>query len=554
VTSLTTDGADAGRRLKARGCAAAYRTSLISKLGYDTFTIAILFSSPLPNNYHNMGQNASKAHKKPTYISASPANEADDELVYKLQSLLTLEDDEDDENKGQYTSPLTVSNLSEWKKDIQNDTTKKLAMNCMTGNDIDKIIANTANINAHNVDLFSHNVKFEGHPITNQNNSGRCWLFASTNVFKEFMKSTYNLEDFEFSQNYLFFYDKLEKSNWFLNRILESYDEDIESRLTQFLLQLPENDGGQWDMIVNLVNNYGLVPKSVYPDSASSISSSRLNYFVNDKLREYAMILRNLKKEEESKREKYDFQSEIPTVKKNMLKEIHTILSLTLGIPPDPNDKISWEYKDKFGNFNKIDSTPLEFYNNVLNYKAHEHFSLIHDPRNVEGLYTVDKLGNIEGGKPIEYVNTSIDNLKQAAMGMIKANIPVFFGCDVGKFCDINMGLLDVESWDYDLGFGIDMKLNKKQRLLAGSSQMTHAMVLTGVHAIDGKPIRWKVENSWGEYGEHKGYFVMTDKWFDEYVLQIVTNESFTTKKLSDIWKSKEYKVLPYYDPMGALA
>ena len=504
-----------------------------------------------------MGQNASKAHKKPTYISASPANEADDELIYKLQSLLTLEDnedDEDDENKGQYTSPLTVSNLSEWKKDIQNDTTKKLAMNCMTGNDIDKIIANTVNINAHNVDLFNHNVKFEGHPITNQNNSGRCWLFASTNVFKEFMKSTYNLEDFEFSQNYLFFYDKLEKSNWFLNRILESYDEDIESRLTQFLLQLPENDGGQWDMIVNLVNNYGLVPKSVYPDSASSISSSRLNYFVNDKLREYAMILRNLKKEEESKREKYDFQSEIPTVKKNMLKEIHTILSLTLGIPPDPNDKISWEYKDKFGNFNKIDSTPLEFYNNVLNYKAHEHFSLIHDPRNVEGLYTVDKLGNIEGGKPIEYVNTSIDNLKQAAMGMIKANIPVFFGCDVGKFGDTNMGLLDVESWDYDLGFGIDMKLNKKQRLLAGSSQMTHAMVLTGVHAIDGKPIRWKVENSWGEYGKHEGYFVMTDKWFDEYVLQIVTNESFTTKKLSDIWKSKEYKVLPYYDPMGALA
>lgn len=522
--------------------------------------------SPRKHQYSllSMGNNTSKTHKTPTYVaaarSASSSSDADDELVYKLQSLLNLKEEEEvegDNDDSVFSTPLTASNLSEWKREIEADATKKLALNCMTGNDIDKVIANTANMNANNIDLFNHNVKFEGHPITNQKSSGRCWLFASTNVFKEFMKSKYNLEDFEFSQNYLFFYDKLEKSNWFLNRILESYDEDIESRLTQFLLQLPENDGGQWDMIVNLVNNYGLVPKSVYPDSASSISSSRLNYFVNNKLREYALILRNLKKEEVARMEKYDdipFKSEIPAVKKTMLKEIHTILSLTLGIPPDPNDAISWEYKDKFGNFHKIESTPLDFYNNILSYKANDYFSLIHDPRNSEGLYTVDKLGNIEGGKPIEYVNTSIDNLKQAAMSMIKANIPVFFGCDVGKFGDTNMGLLDVESWDYNLAFQIDMNMNKKQRLLAGSSQMTHAMVLTGVHVIDGKPIRWKVENSWGEYGQHKGYFVMSDKWFDEYVFQIVTNEAFTTTKLSQIWKSKDYKVLPYYDPMGALA
>lgn len=493
-----------------------------------------------------MGNTSSKQQQK--YVS-SIKNDGDDELIMKLQSLLEESSLNNDE------PALSNGSLSQWREEILTDPTKKLALNCMTGNDIDRIIADTAKQNSNNVDLFNHNVKFEGHPITNQKSSGRCWLFASTNVFKEIMKSTYNLEDFEFSQNYLFFYDKLEKCNWFLNRILESWEEEIDSRFIQFLFSLPENDGGQWDMIVNLVQTYGLVPKSAYADSASSINSGRLNYLINNKLREFALILRNLKKDEQSKQEKdSSYVCDIASIQKSMMKEIHTILSLTLGIPPGPSDEFYWEYKDKFGNFHRIKSTPLNFYNNILNFKAHEHFSLINDPRNTEGLYTVDKLGNIEGGKPIEYVNTSSANLKEAAIAMIKQNIPVFFGSDVGKFEDTTLGLLDVESWDYGLAFGTTMKLNKKQRLLTGSSQMTHAMVLTGVHLVDGKPVRWRVENSWGEYGMHKGYFIMSDAWFDEYVFQVVTNASFTSQKLVDIWKSKDYKTLPYYDPMGALA
>ncbi|GMF05070.1 unnamed protein product [Ambrosiozyma monospora] len=238
-----------------------------------------------------------------------------------------------------------------------------------------------------------------------------------------------------------------------------------------------------------------------------------------------------------------------------MLKEIHTILSLTLGVPPKPDDEITWEYKDKFGNFHSIKTTPKKFYKKHLGFDAENYFSLINDPRNTPGLYTVDKLGNIEGGKPIEYVNTSSTNLKKAAINAIKNNEPVFFGSDVGKFEDTKIGLLDVDSWDYKLGFGTAINLTKKQRLASGSSAMTHAMVLTGVHIVDGKPVRWKVENSWGEYGEHKGYFVMSDKWFDEYVFQVVTNETYIEDKtLVEYWKNKDYKVLPYYDPMGALA
>lgn len=502
-----------------------------------------------------MGQRSSKPVPVYTYVSAGAAGAAgdasvDDELVLKLQSMLG----HSAARAESVATPIVNDNLLAWAEALEADPTKQLALNCFTGNDITKVLASSKNINANNVDLFNYNVKFEGGPITNQKSSGRCWLFASTNVFKEIIKSQFNLETFEFSQNYLFFYDKLEKCNWFLNRMLECSEEDIESRLVQFLFQLPENDGGQWDMVVNLVNKYGLVPKTVYPDSASSINSGPLNYLINNKLREFALVLRRLKVKDEELAEKDLPATDYAQVKEQMIKEIHSVLCLTLGIPPKPEDSFVWEYKDKFGAFHRMGSTPRKFYEEVLNFDADAHFSLIHDPRNTEGLYTVDKLGNIEDGKPIEYVNTSIDELKNAAISMIKANTPVFFGSDVGKFNNNDLGLLDVDSWDYKLGFGIEMNLSKKHRLQTGSSQMTHAMVLTGVHLIDGKPVRWKVENSWGEYGSHKGYFVMTDRWFDEYVLQVVTNASHVPKRLTSFWKSKEYSVLPYYDPMGALA
>lgn len=515
-----------------------------------------------------MGNNASKpADPSYTYCSRATASNGkeDDELVLKLQSMLLNEnpvDASDEEGlpgsagSESASDPISVDTLNEWNEELLSDPKNKLALNCFTGNDIRKIISKTAKMNKNNQDLFNVTVKYEGKPITNQKSSGRCWLFASTNVFKEFIKAKFNLEEFEFSQNYLFFYDKLEKCNWFLNRILESSDEDIDSRLVQFLLQMPENDGGQWDMVVNLVSRYGLVPKTAYNDSASSLNSSPLNYLVSEKLREYALILRKLKRDESEKFEDGEegLAASIAAAKKSMLQQIYNILALTLGVPPKPDEKFVWEYKDKDGNYGRINTTPVGFYTDVLGFKADEYFSLINDPRNVEGLYTVDKLGNIEGGKPIEYVNTSISNLKQAAIAMLQDNHPVFFGSDVGKFEDTSIGLLDTKSWDYKLGFGTDMNLSKKQRLLTGSSQMTHAMVLTGVHLVDGKPIWWRVENSWGEYGPHKGYFVMSDRWFNEYVFQIVTSAKYADKKLVDFWKSKDYKVLPYYDPMGALA
>ncbi|GMG56412.1 unnamed protein product [Ambrosiozyma monospora] len=218
-----------------------------------------------------MGANAS-APVKPTFTYASPSSSEDEELVSKLHNLILNQPSESDDyqdlgvESADESNPITVQNLNKWEAELLSDPKNQLALNCFTGNDITQIIANTTNQNKNNIDLFNNLVKFEGGPITNQKSSGRCWLFASTNVFKEFIKAKYNLESFEFSQNYLYFYDKLEKSNWFLNRILDSYEEDIDSRLVQYLVGLPENDGGQWDMVVNLVTHFGLVPKTVFEE------------------------------------------------------------------------------------------------------------------------------------------------------------------------------------------------------------------------------------------------------------------------------------------------
>lgn len=450
---------------------------------------------------------------------------------------------------------ISVNSLSGWESALLSDPKNVLAQNAFAKSPITSIIVNT-NLKTSLKDQYFFNVEVDtiGSPsfYNNQKSSGRCWIFATSNVLRAKVIKNYNLKEneFQFSQNYLFFYDKLEKANTYLENIIDTTDEELDSRLIQYLLKDPVSDGGQWDFIINLVNKYGIVPHEVFPDNAQAQSSSRLNYVLVEKLREYGLTLRSLVKGGASKKDIY-------AAKHAMNQVIYNVIALALGTPPKPTDSFTWEFIDKFGVYKSFETTPRDFYLTHVKLDASKHFSIINDPRNeYNKLYTVDRLLNIYEGKPVEYVNTDIETIKKIAIKQLKDNEPIFFGSDVGKFSDSQSGILDTTAYSYELGFGTRFKIDKKERLQTGSSSMTHAMVITGVHLDpkSGKPIRWKIENSWGDAVGNKGYFVMTDEWFNEYVFQIVTNKKYADKKLYDIWKSKEYSVLPYYDPMGSLA
>lgn len=379
----------------------------------------------------------------------------------------------------------------------------------------------------------------------------------------------YQLDSFELSQAYLFFWDKLEKSNWFLEQIISTADEDLDSRLVQRLLHEPLSDGGQWDMVYNLVDKYGLVPQTLYPDSFNASTSSILNSIIFSKLREYALVLRNLLASvafySSTNAEK---EHTLRSTKAKMMKEIHAILTLTLGPPPSAEDEFTWSFVDKHGKARTVRSTPKNFANDIYSTSGPlrvttsgtiaRMVSLVHDPRHEPlTLMTVDRLGNVVGGRGISYINVSMSTLKQACVSMLKAGLPIFFGSDVGKFSDRVAGVMDLDIIDYELGFNVSLLgADKASRLRTGESLMTHAMVLTAVHVDDKNPektVRWRVQNSWGTDVGEKGWFVMSDRWMDEFVYQAVVDVNFLGKEVKEVL-GKEPVALPLWDPMGSLA
>lgn len=368
----------------------------------------------------------------------------------------------------------------------------------------------------------------------------------------------YNLESFELSQNYLYYYDKLEKSNWFLEQIIDTCGEDLEGRLVQRLLDDLISDGGQWDMVYNLVEKYGLVPQTLYPDSWNAKNSSILNTTLKTKLREYALKLRKAIASGQA-------PGVISAMKIIYMQEIQKIMTLLLGPTPNPTEAFAWTYADKDKKVHSLSITPKDFAKNITssNFQLNsttisDMVSLVHDPRNdLMTLLTVDRLGNVVGGRDITYINVDMETLKQACVKMIKAGLPIFFGCDVGKFSDKTSGIMDLNIFDYEVGIGTNLLgMTKEQRLRAGESLMTHAMVLTAVHLDEesGKPVRWRVQNSWGtENVGDKGWMVMTDEWMDEFVYQAVVDPKFLSKEVRDVVE-QEPTVLPLWDPMGSLA
>ena len=384
--------------------------------------------------------------------------------------------------------------------------------------------------------------------VSDQKASGRCWMFAALNTFRHKMIAGFQLEDFELSQAYTFFWDKYEKSNWFLEQVLATADQELTSRKVKFLLDTPQQDGGQWDMVVSLFEKYGVVPKSVYPESISSSNSRELNQILNKLLRQDAQILRELAaKGAES--------AELQAKKEELLQEVFNFLAMNLGLPPRQFD---FSYRDKDNNFHSESGlTPQVFFKKYVDLKLDDYVSIINAPtadKPYGKSYTVEMLGNVVGSKPVRYLNVEMDRLKELAIAQMQAGETVWFGSDVGQSSNRKAGSMADGMYDFTSSMDIQLTQDKAGRLDYSESLMTHAMVLTGVDLDENeKAKKWKVENSWGEKVGNKGYFVASDSWMDEYTYQIVVRKEFLTEAELAAYEAEPIVLAPW-DPMGALA
>lgn len=384
--------------------------------------------------------------------------------------------------------------------------------------------------------------------VSNQKASGRCWMFAALNTFRHKLISDFKLENFELSQAHTFFWDKYEKSNWFLEQIIATADLEIGSRKVKFLLDTPQQDGGQWDMVVALFEKYGVVPKSVYPESISSSASRELNQYLNKLLRQDAQILRDLLAKGAS-------PEEVQTQKENLLQEIFNFLAVNLGLPPRNFD---FAYRDKDNVYHRdTNVTPQAFYEKYVGLKLSDYVSIINAPttdKPYNKSYTVELLGNVVGAPAVRYLNVEMNRFKELAIAQLKAGESVWFGSDVGQSSNRQTGIMATNTYDFSSGLGIHFHQDKAGRLDYSESLMTHAMVLTGVDLDDNElPLKWKVENSWGDKVGDKGYFVASDSWMDEYTYQIVVRKEFLTPEELAAYQAQP-QILAPWDPMGALA
>lgn len=404
------------------------------------------------------------------------------------------------------------------------------------------------NHDARRRQLHTFTLTLQQGSVTNQKQSGRCWLFAAMNVMRAGIIKKWNLKDFELSQNYMLFWDKMEKCNWFLENILDTLDEPTGSRLLDFLLRDPIGDGGQWDMMANLVKKYGAVPKYSMPESAVSSSTRDMCRVVTELLRGNAAILR-------SKAARGAGREELESEKERMLGDIYRILVICLGEPPKTVD---FEVRDKDDKYIcERGMTPVVFYRKYVDMDLDDYISLINAPTADKPFYhryTVKMLGNVKEGAPVCYLNLPIEELKAAAIAQMQDGEPVWFGCDVGPYSERETGSLDPDNYDYENTLGIKLRMTKAERLDYGQSMMTHAMVFQGVNLDEnGRPTRWRVENSWGEEAGRKGYYVMSDPWFDEFMYQVVVNKKYLTPEQLAILDTPVIELAPW-DPMGSLA
>ncbi len=439
---------------------------------------------------------------------------------------------------------LSQERLRSLRSEFDSHPTAALMRNAVTQVSV-MDIAQDRDIITSTPHTFSH--KLDEWKVTNQKASGRCWLFAGLNLLRVGAAQKMNLKEFEFSQTHLHFWDKFERANYFLEAIIATAGRDVDDRTVAFLLDRPLEDGGQWDMFVNLVQKHGLVPQSVMPESESSSNTRYMNAIVISKLRDFAQQLRDAVAGGQS-------ADSVRALKDEFIGVVYRMLCIHLGTPPESFD---WEWRDKDNKFHSDGAvTPQQFARKYVTLELDEYVSIVHDPRDSSPYgrtFTVDMLGNVVGGDIVRYLNVEISLMKELAKDSIMAGNPVWMGCDVGKMMDRRRGVWDRELFCFEKIYDTPFGQDKPGRLLHHQTLMTHAMLFTGVDVVDNEPRRWRVENSWGSEGGEQGFFVMNDNWFDEYMFEIAVPRSMLSAELQQALAG-EPLVLPAWDPMGALA
>ena len=438
---------------------------------------------------------------------------------------------------------VTEAQIEEFRKSFDSDPSATVAQNAVSNADLSTLALRRDLV--QDMD-FSFSTKLDDWNATNQRRSGRCWLFATLNLFRVGAMKKMNLKKFEFSQAHIHFWDKLERANHFLEAILETSDRPVDDRTIHFLLSDPIGDGGQWNMATNLIRKHGLVPMSAYPESHSSSNTRSMNTVLKDILRTTASEIRRILDDGGSNNEARKHKDE-------RMKEIWRVLCIHLGTPPE---KFDWQWRDKDNEFHRKGTmTPLEFVDEYVEVDWEEYICIVNDPRNeYYRTYTVDFLQNVAGGPPVVYLNVPSNEMKDITQRLLEDGIPVWMGCDVGKNMARKRGLWDAELYDLKGLYGIQFGMEKADRLRFGQTMMTHAMLFTGVDVVDGKPRRWRVENSWGsEDSGEKGFYTMNDNWYDEHMFEIAAPKDYLTDEMKSGLKGDPI-VLPAWDPMGSLA
>jgi len=393
---------------------------------------------------------------------------------------------------------------------------------------------------------FNFDINIKTLPAANQKASGRCWLFAATNVCREVIAKKLNLANFELSQSYLAFYDRLEKSNYLLEAVIELIDKEYDDRTLAFLLQNGVGDGGQWDMFVSLANKYGLCPKNVYPETNTSSATRETAQLINFTIRKFASDAKAL------------YQTKgleaVRKEKEEVLNKIYFLLVNAYGLPPE---KFDFEYTDKDGNYHlEKGFDALSFKDKYLGDSLNDYVSLINAPTKDKAFgktYTVQYLGNVVGGKQVTHLNVTMDRMKELILKQLRDDRIVWFGSDVGFYGDREEGVWDDTRFDLNTPFGLDLKMNKGESLDYHASQMNHAMCITGVSFKEGIPSKWKIENSWGKDRAKDGYYIMSKSWFDQFVYQAVVDKKYLNEEELKALQG-EPVVLKPWDPMGSLA